>query len=88
MKNVIDKQLDENIEDSILEAERKTLNNSYESFVKKHGPLNKSTNRGFIVKDRDGYLILTLEENYKQEIKPDNKRGLKPRKESFTKADI
>ena len=88
LKNVIDKQLDENIEDSILEAERKTLNNSYESFVKKHGPLNKSTNRGFIVKDRDGYLILTLEENYKQEIKPDNKRGLKPRKESFTKADI
>jgi len=81
-------QLDINIDENTLNNERKKLNQSYENFVKKYGPLNKTQNRSQIVKDRDGYLVLTLEENYKQEIKPDNKRGLKPRKESFSKADI
>lgn len=88
LKNVINMQLDINIDENTLNNERKKLNQSYENFVKKYGPLNKTQNRSQIVKDRDGYLVLTLEENYKQEIKPDNKRGLKPRKESFSKADI
>lgn len=88
LKNIINMQLDINIDENTLESERKNLNKNYENFVKKYGPLNKTQNRSQIVKDRDGYLTLTLEEDYKQEIKPDNKRGLKPRKESFAKADI
>lgn len=88
LKNIINMQLDINTDENVLNNERKILNQRYENFVKKYGPLNKTQNRSQIVKDRDGYLVLTLEENYKQEIKPDNKRGLKPRKESFSKADI
>lgn len=88
LKNTINMQLDINSDESILNSERKILNQKYENFVKKYGPLNKTQNRSQIVKDRDGYLVLTLEEDYKQEIKADNKRGLKPRKESFSKADI
>lgn len=88
LKNVINMQLDINIDDTILNSERKILNQKYENFVKKYGALNKTQNRSQIVKDRDGYLVLTLEENYKQEVKTDNKRGLKPRAESYSKADI
>lgn len=88
LKNIINMQLDINTDDKTLQSERKNLNNNYDNFVKKHGALNKTQNRSQIVKDRDGYLTLTLEEDYKQEIKSENKRGLKPRKESFTKADI
>ena len=69
----------------LYKAKEKNLNNNYDNFVKKHGALNKTQNRSQIVKDRDGYLTLTLEEDYKQEIKPYNKR-IKTQKREFYKS--
>jgi N12 class adenine-specific DNA methylase/predicted RNA methylase len=85
---LIDMQLDERMSDVDVEAQRSKVNHAYDTFVKRFGAFNQTANRSFIVNDKNGYLISTLEERYQPEIKEGNKKGLAPQAESYTKADI
>lgn len=85
---LVDMQLDTTLADKDVETQRSKVNSLYDGWVKKNGALNKVMTRSQITKDKDGFLVATLEENYEPEIKPDNKAGKEPQKESWSKADI
>lgn len=85
---LVDMQLNTTLNDKEVEAQRTKVNALYDGWVKKNGALNKTLTRSAITKDKDGFLVATLEENYKGEIKADNKSGKEPRAESWEKADI
>ena len=87
---LLDMQLDPNVSSKEVESVRKKLNDLYDDFHKNYGYLNKTTNKSLITKDKNGFTLLGLEEDYKPTITEATakKRGLKPQKESAKKADI
>lgn len=85
---LVSMQLDTTLNDKEVETQRAKVNSLYDGWVKKNGALNKVMTRSQITKDKDGFLVATLEENYKPDIKADNKAGKEPQDESWSKADI
>lgn len=87
---VIDLQLETNIAESVVEERRAQLNAAYDSFFKKHGYLNNSTNRSIIVQDKSGYTVLGLEEKYQRKVSAKQAAtwGVPVQEESGQKADI
>jgi len=90
LTTLIRMQMDSSFKDIQIETQRELLNSSYDSFVKEFGALNSTAkrNKSFITKDKNGFLVTTLEEGYQSEIKKNNKKGEEPRSESYKKADI
>lgn len=73
---------------AVLESLRGRLLEQHEAFVRKYGPINRSTNTRLIRQDLAYVRLAALEKNYQAAIKPGNSRGLPPRDESFERSDI
>ncbi len=74
--------------DEFIAELRKQLNNQYDAYVRKSGPLNNTRNSRLIRQDSGYVRIIALEKNYQAEIKKDNKSGLPPAPERVEKSDI
>ncbi|MFZ5636674.1 MAG: PLxRFG domain-containing protein [Pseudomonadota bacterium] len=74
-----------------IEANRRTLNDRYDTFLKRYGHLNASrTNRSLFFDDPDASLLLALEFDYDAGISETvaKREGVAPRAPKATKADI
>ncbi|WP_301006626.1 MULTISPECIES: SNF2-related protein [Helicobacter] len=78
------------LNDSLVEAQRKLLNNLYDEFVAKEGFLNRDANKKAFREDVEANKILSLEKNYNAGISKNValKEGVNPLEPSATKADI
>lgn len=84
-KDYIGKMLDPNVTDGELASERMKLNNAYDQYVKKHGPIN-SRNSRFLDDDVDYPMALALEdENFKTVKLPD---GREKKEAEYTKSKL
>jgi len=85
-----DAQLRETVSDAQLDAQRATLNETYDAFVKKYRYLNADINKRLFRDDTRFAFALSLERDYKKAItkKEAETKGLTPSKESAKKADI
>lgn len=68
--------------DAQLATARRKLNEAYDAFVKKHGPLHKLSNARAFADDPDAPVLLALEDNY------DPKKGTATKAAIFTRATI
>lgn len=74
-----------------IEANRRTLNERYDAFLKRYGHLSASrTNRSLFFDDPDASLLLALEFDYDAGISETvaKREGIEPRPPKATKADI
>lgn len=78
-KKLLDDQSNPDVSDSELEKERKQLNDTYDSFVKKYGYINKKSNVKYYRNDPD-YGLVGAFERYTG--------GTNTKKETAEKADI
>ena len=73
-----------------IEQNRKLLNNAYDTFLRKFGHINSTTNRGVFMDDTESQLVQALEFDYDRGISQAmaEKEGIEPKEPSAKKADI
>lgn len=90
LSKLLESQLSLEATDKTLNSQRKKLNTSYDSFVKKHGLINSTTNRSLMQADPMWPRLAALEIDYDKGLSAlvAKNSGQKPRRASAKKSDI